>query len=133
MRIRSILSHSAQAILEGAIIATLVVGLIAGTAFAARGGPVSGTARATLSASPSPAQAWASYRITGCGYVTGQNVNLVIQEPAAQAFYAAAPDGSGCIASTFWADGQGTYTIKAYQHLKGTKQTLMGATTLAVE
>ena len=38
MRIRSVLSHSTQAILEGALIATLVVGLMAGTAFAARGG-----------------------------------------------------------------------------------------------
>ena len=38
MRIRSVLTHSAQAILEGALIATLVVGLMAGTAFAARGG-----------------------------------------------------------------------------------------------
>jgi hypothetical protein len=38
MRIGSVFKHSAQAILEGALIATLVVGLIAGTAFAARGG-----------------------------------------------------------------------------------------------
>ena len=38
MRIRSVLSHSGQAVLEGALIATLVVGLMAGTAFAARGG-----------------------------------------------------------------------------------------------
>jgi hypothetical protein len=37
MRIRSVLSHSTQAILEGALIATLVVGLMAGTAFAGRG------------------------------------------------------------------------------------------------
>ena len=37
MRIRSVLSHSGQAILEGAIVATLIVGLVAGTAMAARG------------------------------------------------------------------------------------------------
>jgi hypothetical protein len=36
MRLRSILSHSAQAIAEGALISLLVVGLIAGTAFAAK-------------------------------------------------------------------------------------------------
>src|SRR4051794_32584044 len=34
MRIRSVVSHSGQAVLEGALIATLVVGLMAGTAFA---------------------------------------------------------------------------------------------------
>jgi hypothetical protein len=34
MQMRSVLSHSAQALLEGALIAALVVGLVAGTAFA---------------------------------------------------------------------------------------------------
>jgi hypothetical protein len=38
MRIRSVLSHSAQAVAEAALISLLVVGLIAGTAIAARGG-----------------------------------------------------------------------------------------------
>lgn len=36
MRIRSVLSHSAQAVAEGALIALLVVGLAAGTTFAAK-------------------------------------------------------------------------------------------------
>ena len=38
MRIRSVFNHSGQAVLEGALIAMLVVGLMAGTAFAGRGG-----------------------------------------------------------------------------------------------
>ncbi len=38
MRIRSVLSHAVQALAEGALISLLVVGLIAGTALAARGG-----------------------------------------------------------------------------------------------
>jgi hypothetical protein len=38
VRIRSVFSHSAQAIAEGALISLLVVGLMAGTAFAAKGG-----------------------------------------------------------------------------------------------
>src|SRR5262245_22904400 len=38
MRTRSVLNHAGQAVLEGALIAIVVVGLIAGTAFAARGG-----------------------------------------------------------------------------------------------
>jgi len=38
MRIRSVLTHSGQAVLEGALIATMVVGLMAGTAFAGKGG-----------------------------------------------------------------------------------------------
>jgi hypothetical protein len=36
MRIKSIFTHSAQAIAEGALISLLVVGLLAGTAFAAK-------------------------------------------------------------------------------------------------
>jgi hypothetical protein len=38
MRIRSALSHVAQAVLEGLLIALLVVGLMAGTAFAGKSG-----------------------------------------------------------------------------------------------
>jgi hypothetical protein len=38
MRIGSVLNHTAQAIAEGALIALLVVGLMAGTTFAAKGG-----------------------------------------------------------------------------------------------
>ena len=38
MRIRSVLTHSMQVVLEGALISLLVVGLIAGTALAAKGG-----------------------------------------------------------------------------------------------
>ena len=37
MRIRSVFKHSTQAILEGALISLLVVGLIAGTALAGKG------------------------------------------------------------------------------------------------
>lgn len=38
MRTKSIIKHSAEAILEGALISLLVVGLMAGTAFAGKGG-----------------------------------------------------------------------------------------------
>jgi hypothetical protein len=38
MRIRSVLRHSFQALLEGALVALLVVGLIAGTAIAGKSG-----------------------------------------------------------------------------------------------
>jgi hypothetical protein len=38
MRIRSVLKHSTQALTEGSLIALLVVGLMAGSVFAAKGG-----------------------------------------------------------------------------------------------
>jgi hypothetical protein len=43
MRIRSILSHSAQAIAEGSLLALLVVTLVAGTVLAAKGGGNAGS------------------------------------------------------------------------------------------
>lgn len=43
MRIRSVLTHSAQAVAEGALIALVVVGLMAGSVFAAKGGGQSGS------------------------------------------------------------------------------------------
>ena len=55
MRIRRITKHSFEAIAEGALIAMLVVGLMAGTAFAGRGGggggkpPKPGTGTGTIS------------------------------------------------------------------------------------
>ena len=49
MRIRSVLTHSGQAVLEGALIAMLVVGLMAGTAFA---GKAAAAATASQAAAP---------------------------------------------------------------------------------
>jgi hypothetical protein len=46
MRVKSILSHSVQAVAEGALIASLVVGLLAGTALA--GKPSAGTASVSV-------------------------------------------------------------------------------------
>ncbi len=52
MRIRRITSHSLQALAEASLIAMLVVGLMAGTAFAAKGGggkPGGGSGTGTIS------------------------------------------------------------------------------------
>jgi len=43
VRIRSVFTHSAQVIAEGALLSLLVVGLMAGTTFAAKGGGHAGT------------------------------------------------------------------------------------------
>jgi len=71
MRIRSVLSHSAQAILEGAIIAALVVGVVAGTALAAKsgggrhpGGSTSGGGTVSLSLMDGATEAHYAARVT---------------------------------------------------------------------
>ncbi|HTG40764.1 MAG TPA: hypothetical protein VK697_04035, partial [Methylomirabilota bacterium] len=78
MRIKSIFTHSAQAIAEGALISLLVVGLIAGTAFAAKpaagtgghkGGGGGGTTTAACSANPNPVSiaTGGQYELSGWG------------------------------------------------------------------
>jgi hypothetical protein len=49
MRVRSALVHTAQAVLEGSLIALLVVGLMAGSVFAAKGGGKPGGGSGTTS------------------------------------------------------------------------------------
>jgi len=52
VRIRSVFSHSAQAVAEGALISLIVVGLMAGTAFAAKGGGGGNTTGSTTFSGP---------------------------------------------------------------------------------
>jgi hypothetical protein len=71
MRIRSVLKHSTMAVLEGALVATLVVGLMAGTAFAARGGHGGSTGGGSSSVTVSP----------GGPYVIGQEIYVTTNAP----------------------------------------------------
>jgi hypothetical protein len=73
MRMRSVFTHSAQAVAEGALIALLVVGLAAGTTFAAKGGNGGG-----------------GHHAGGGGGTTGTGtVNLVLLNGATEAHYGA--------------------------------------------
>ena len=87
MRIRSVFSHSIQAVAEGALIALIVVGLIAGTALAGkptRGGPtgscsvtpgqVAVAADWTLDARNLGANRFVMVRITNGGSTTAFNL-----------------------------------------------------------
>jgi hypothetical protein len=115
VRIRSVLSHSAQAIAEGALISLLVVGLMAGTAFAAKGGngghhkpgPVTGTA--TLNVSPNPVPAYSTFQITGCGYTPSAGVQFNLYSPGVTAVWGGIADSSGCLSNaTGWANASGS-------------------------
>jgi hypothetical protein len=73
VRIRSVLSHSAQAVAEGALIALLVVGLMVGTAFAAKGGHGGGASGAT-----------GGYSVTvtpGGPYTFGEEISVTTNAP----------------------------------------------------
>ena len=97
---------------------------------APRGGGSSTSTSATLTASPNPVAAWSQYWLSGCGYVVGKQVTIVINNGT---FFGAAVDANGCLAPvSWWASGAGSYRIDGYQKLKGRKQTLMATTMLSV-
>ena len=122
MRIRSVLSHSAQAILEGALISVLVVSLMAGTAFAAKptagtgghshkgGGGTTGTA--TVAVSPNPVPAYSEFQATGCSYTPNVGVQFTLYLPGGTAVYGGMVDGNGCLYNAvLWANAPGSATL----------------------
>jgi hypothetical protein len=114
----------------------IALGLTAGSAAAAaagEGNSGSTDSAATLIVSPNPvASGGATYHMSGCGYDSSKQVNLVIAEPTTTAFFGTPTDSTGCIYATFWTDGSGTYDISASQTGKGHKQIQMASTTLTV-
>jgi hypothetical protein len=118
VRIRSVLSHSAQVVVEGALVSLLVVGLVAGTAFAAKptagtnhghkgGGGTTGTA--TLVVSPNPVPAGSTFQITGCGYTPSAGVQFDLYSPGVTAVWGGIADSSGCLYNaTGWASLSGS-------------------------
>jgi hypothetical protein len=114
VRIRSVFSHSLQAVVEGALISLLVVGLMAGSAFAAKGGngghhkpgPVTGTA--TLAVSPNPVPAYSTFQISGCGYTPSAGVQFNLYAPGVTAVWGGIADSSGCLFNAEgWANASG--------------------------
>jgi hypothetical protein len=125
MRLRSILSHSAQAIAEGALISLLVVGLIAGTAFAAKPassgghkGGGGGTATAACSATPNPVSiaAGGGYTISGWGLKADELVQVNISNSHGTSFWMLQADTSGKISVSTFASWTGTQTVSLYDN-----------------
>src|SRR6266508_1563591 len=99
----------------------ITLGLTAGSA-AGEGNSGSTGSAATLKASPNPvASGGATYHMSGCGYDSSKQVNLVIAEPTTTGFFGTPTDSTGCIYATFWTGGSGTYNITASQTGKGHK------------
>jgi hypothetical protein len=104
MRIRSVLKHSTMAVLEGALVASLVVGLMAGTALAGKGGggggghgkPGAGTSSATVAVNPNTVGVGVSYTVSGCGYKPGAPVDVKLYSSTANLVLFTGGDASGC-------------------------------------
>jgi hypothetical protein len=111
MRIRSVLSHSIQALAEGALISLLVVGLIAGTAFAgkpSRGGAGTGSCWAN----PNPVAVAADYQLTATGLGANAIVNVVITDSSNMASWNLQADASGTTVVTWHSYWAGTTNVK---------------------
>jgi hypothetical protein len=131
MRIRSVLSHSAQAVLEGALIAILVVGLVAGTAFAARGGAHSTSgSSATVTVNPDPVDVGAQYTVSGCGYKAGTPLDIKLYTSTATVVLMTGGDANGCFSAdnTIWSPS--SVRVEVWQY--GRKWSLKATTTFTV-
>lgn len=123
MRIKGIIAHVGQAILEAALITALVIGLIAGTAFAAKGGSGGGggnhgkpgggsTGTASLSVWPNPVPAYSEFNATGCGYTPNSGVQFTLYAPGVTAVYGGIVDSNGCLYNAvLWANAPGSATL----------------------
>jgi hypothetical protein len=120
--VKSRFAHAGQAILEGTLIALLAVGLIASTAFAAKGGNSSnhggghhggkgGTMTATVVVSPNPVPAYSTFQITGCGYTPDAGVQFNLYTATATAVWGATADSNGCLNTGGWANAPSSATL----------------------
>ena len=122
MRIRSVLSHSAQVVVEGALISLLVVGLMAGTAFAARGGggghkttgPVG-----TCTASPAAVAAGGVITVSGSGLKANLALNVWVSSSTGTQILPTATDGSGNYTRAGYAFGTGTDNVSVHDMFSG--------------
>ena len=113
-------SHTLMALAEASLVAMLVVGLVAGTAFAAKGGggkPGGGaTAALSCSINPNPVAVGSQYAISGSGYPTGTQLLIDISNAhgTVTLFAGATPDGQ--LAATSYASWAEAHTVKVFNN-----------------
>lgn len=112
-------------------IVALVLALVLVPA-AIAGKPRTGSTAATLTLSPSTVASGEVFTASGCGYVVGKQVNVVVTSPTSQTFFPVGVDGGGCIMFRTGTGAAGQYTVKTYQRLNRRKQTLMASAALTV-
>ncbi|HET9728804.1 MAG TPA: hypothetical protein VFR41_05245 [Acidimicrobiia bacterium] len=103
-----------------AALAMCVVLLVAAPAVAARQSAYAPTLTTSLQNGATVLNATETpYVVSGCGYNDAYGgVTVVVQSPVAVAFAGQMPT-NGCISlSNFATQGPGTYTLKAYQHIR---------------
>jgi hypothetical protein len=138
VRIRSVFNHSAQAVAEGVLVSLLVVGLMAGTAFAARGGTgghkgSGGTTStsATVSVDPNIVAVGAYYTVSGCGYKAGAPLDIKLYSATATLVLFTGGDASGCFSMSNNTWTASAIRVEAWQYTG--KWALMATTSFTVQ
>jgi hypothetical protein len=109
VRIRSVFNHTAQVIAEGALLSLLVVGLMAGTAFAAK--PTGNAGTGTCAANPNPVSLGTEYSVAGAGLKAGEVINVYIHDALGTTVKSTAADAAGTWSVSSWASIGGTSTV----------------------
>src|SRR6266487_1980754 len=91
-----------------ALLFLAVSALSAGSAFA------KGNGGATLTINPSPASTDSVVQISGCGYTVGAPSELVFQTPTATEFAGVPVGSNGCIATSVYVYGTGSYSAQIF-------------------
>jgi len=121
MRIKSRLKHSVQALAEGSLIALLVVGLMAGSVFAARGGgkPDGGSsASGSCDATPNPVDVGADYVLTGRGLGASTIVNVLITDSNSTTSWNLQADANGTTTVTWHSYWSGTTSVRFMKNVR---------------
>jgi hypothetical protein len=129
VRIRRITSHALQAIAEGSIIAMLVVGLMAGTAFA--GKPGSGTPSGSCSVDPGQVAVAADWTATAWNLGPNRIVNVLVSDSMGTTAFNLASNADGWLDLTWHSYWPGQSTIKV-NALSGRKTVLVATCTFEV-
>lgn len=113
MRITTVATHVFQAVLEAALITTLVVGLVAGTALAAKPAP---SVNGYCSVSPNPNVVGGLYTISGWGLKPYELINVWITDSHGTQTLFPPVSSTGTFTASSYSSWSGTSNVTVYDN-----------------
>ena len=140
MRLTSSRSRT-KTVIRAALVATLAVGLMASSVFAAKptggggggkGKPGGGgtTLTATATVTPSPVPAYSTFHVTGCGYKPGVGLQFNLYAPGVTSVWGGTADSAGCLSNVEgWANAPGSARLDVLEN----STTRVASTTFTIQ